>query len=70
MPLIQEYLDLKAYKLEIEDPHLYDFNVPLDNGLKIKYTMEEAVDIIKNALRPLGDKYLEVVERLLDGRAY
>ena len=67
LPLIQEYLDLKAYKLEIEDPHLYDFNVPLDNGLKIKYTMEEAVDIIKNALRPLGDKYLEVVERLLDG---
>lgn len=65
--LIQEYLKIKADLLEIGDPHLYDFGVPLDNNLKIKYSLEEAIQIIKNALKPLGDEYLKVVDYLLDG---
>lgn len=65
--LIQRYLKIKADLLEIDEPHLYDFGVPLDNNLKIKYTFEEAIEIIKNALKPLGDEYLEVVDYLLDG---
>lgn len=65
--VMQEYLKLKAEFLEIDDPHLYDFGVPLDSDLKIKYSLEEAIEIIRNALKPLGDKYLEVVDILLDG---
>lgn len=53
--------------LGIDDPHLYDFGVSLDNNLKIKYSFEEAVGIIKNALKPLGDEYLKVVDYLLNG---
>lgn len=67
LPLIQKYLSLKAEILKIDDPHLYDFGVPLDNNLKLKYSMEEAVEIIKNALSPLGEEYLENVEYLLNG---
>lgn len=64
---IQNYLKLKAKLQKIEDPHLYDFNVPLDSNLKIRYSLEEATSIIKNALRPLGEEYLKVVEVLLNG---
>lgn len=67
LPLIQKYLSLKTEILKIDDPHLYDFGVPLDNNLKLKYSMEEAVEIIKNALSPLGEEYLENVEYLLNG---
>lgn len=67
LSLIQKYLKIKSDLLGIDDPHLYDFGVPLDNNLKIKYSFEEAVEIIKNALRPLGDEYLEVVDFLLNG---
>ena len=67
LPLIQKYLSLKAEILKIDDPHLYDFGVPLDNNLKLKYSMEEAVEINKNALSPLGEEYLENVEYLLNG---
>lgn len=67
LPLIQKYLSLKAEILKIDDPHLYDFGVTLDNNLKLKYSMEEAVEIIKNALSPLGEEYLENVEYLLNG---
>lgn len=65
--LIQKYLRIKSELLEISNPHLYDFGVPIDNNLKIKYSLEEAVEIIKNALKPLGEEYLQAVEYLLDG---
>lgn len=67
LPLIQEYLKIKAAAIDIDQPHLYDFNVPLDNGIKRKFTLEEAIDIIKKALAPLGKEYLKTIDILLDG---
>ena len=46
---------------------MYDFNVPLDNGIKREFTLEEAIDIIKKALAPLGEEYLKTIDILLDG---
>jgi len=65
--LIQKYLKIKSSILEIEKPHLYDFSVPLDNNLKINYSINEAIDIVLNALKPLGEEYIKVVKILLDG---
>ena len=65
--LAQQYLKIKADLLEIDNPHLYDFNVPLDSNLKIRYSIEEAKEIILNALNPLGSKYIEVVKKLFNG---
>lgn len=65
--LIQTYLKQKSELLEINDPHLYDFDVSLDNDLKIKFSLDEAIEIIKKALEPLGEEYLNVVELLLNG---
>lgn len=67
LPLIQEYLKIKAAAIDIDQPHLYDFNVPLDNGIKREFTLEEAIDIIKKALAPLGEEYLKTIDILLDG---
>lgn len=67
LSLIHKYLKMKSNLLDINTPHLYDFGVPLDSDLKIKYTLEEAVEIIKGALKPLGNEYLQVVEYLLNG---
>lgn len=67
LELAQKYLQIKADLLEIEGPHLYDFNVPLDSNLKIKYSLKEAKEIILNALEPLGLEYIEVVKTLFDG---
>ena len=65
--LIQKYLKIKSDLLEIEEPHLYDFGVPLDSNLKIKYSLEEAKEIILKALEPLGQEYIEIVKTLFDG---
>lgn len=69
LDLIQKYLKIKANFLKIEEPHLYDFGVPLDldNNLKTNYSIEEAKEIILEALKPLGSKYIETVKLLFDG---
>lgn len=65
--LIQKYLKIKFDLLEIEEPHLYDFSVPLDSDSKTKYSLEEAKEIILNALEPLGADYTKVVKILFNG---
>ncbi len=64
LELIKKYLQLKTRALSINDPHLYDYSVPLDNENKRKYSLEEAIDIVKKALKPLGKEYLKVVDLL------
>ena len=67
IPLIQKYFKIKTTLLNEKSPHLYDLNVPLDFKTTKKYTLEESIDIIKEALKPLGKEYLKVVDILLDG---
>ena len=64
--LIQNYLNIKANKLKIKKPHLYDFGVNLNENIP-KYSLEDAIKIIKESLKPLGDEYLKAVDILLDG---
>lgn len=67
LSLIQSYLKIKSNILEIEEPHSYDFNVPLDNNLQIKYTINDAKKIIINALKPLGSEYIKIIKKLFKG---
>ena len=66
LPVIQKYFGLKAQTLGVLDPHLYDLSVPLDDPISKKYTIEEAIQIVREALKSLGEKYLNVVDTLLD----
>jgi oligoendopeptidase F len=65
--VMEKYLKIKIDSLNIENPHLYDLNVPLNTDQIPKYTIEEGIEIIKNALAPLGKEYLKVVDILLNG---
>lgn len=64
LELYQAYLNLKMKFLNLNFPKIYDTNLSF-NEIKIKYTLEEAIEIIKEALRPFGEQYLNVVEELL-----
>ena len=64
---MQKYLVLKVNLLGIKEPHLYDLNVSLDSNLEIKYSLEDAQEIILKALEPLGLEYIQVVKSLFNG---
>lgn len=65
LSLIHKYLKIKTKLNNIETPHIYDFGLQPDYN--IEYSLEEAIDIIKNALESLGNEYMKVVNILLDG---
>ena len=67
LSLLHEYYKVKTNPLDIDKPHMYDLDVPLSNDLEIRFTTEEAIEIIRGAFKPLGEEYLKVVDCLLDG---
>lgn len=67
LELMRKYLRIKVELLGIEEPHLYDFTVPLDFDAERKFPLEDAIAIIKGALSPLGDEYIATIDELLNG---
>ncbi len=71
---VHEYLDisinyqkLKAKLLSNKEYHLYDTYAPVVSSLVSKYSKEEAISLVKKALNPLGEGYLNQFQKILDG---
>ncbi|MGI6467317.1 MAG: oligoendopeptidase F [Sphaerochaetaceae bacterium] len=62
-PLLHRYYDLRAKVLGLKQLSHYDVYVPLVKDVKVKHTYEEAVDVISNSLKILGDEYVDVVTK-------
>ncbi|MBV9298475.1 MAG: oligoendopeptidase F family protein, partial [Verrucomicrobia bacterium] len=64
LPLLHEYYDLRRELLKIQDIHQFDTFVPLIPEIQASVDFEEAIDLVVQALSPLGAGY---VEPLRDG---
>ena len=62
-PVMHSYVSLRQELLGIEDGKMYDMYVPLIDMPDIKYTFEEAQELSKKALAPLGEDYVELLDR-------
>ena len=60
---LNRYVDIKKKFLGLNEIHMYDLYVPLTENFDMKIPYEEAQDIILNALKPLGEEYLELIKR-------
>jgi len=67
LPLFYKYLALRRKMLLLDDLHLYDCSVPIVKQPEKKYSFDEAVEILRKGLSPLGEKYLKDMENLLTG---
>jgi oligoendopeptidase F len=69
LPAVHRYYDVRRRKMKLKDIHQYDTYVPILSDLEIKRTWKQAVDLVIESLRPLGDEYCATLEKgLLDGR--
>ncbi len=63
-----KYLNFRKQALALSDLHFYDTYVPIVGDVTFDIPYEEAVDIGIQAMRPLGDEYVNVLkEGLLGG---
>ena len=64
LPTLHEYYSIRKKALDVDKLKHYDVYVPLVKSVETKTTYEEAVEICRNALAPLGKEY---TDRLCDG---
>ncbi|MGM0166023.1 oligoendopeptidase F [Enterococcus sp. AZ135] len=63
LPLLHRYVELRKELLGLEELHMYDLYTPLLAEAPVKFTYEEAQEKALEALKPLGEEYLEVVKK-------
>lgn len=68
LPVLFDYFKLKQKELGLEDFYIYDAMASTERGEQKKYTYDEAFEIIKNALSPLGSEYLALLDRARNER--
>ena len=61
LPTMYRYVDFRKTMLGLDELHYYDVYAPLIADLDVKYTYEEAQEIILKAIEPLGKEYGDVV---------
>lgn len=62
-----DYAALRKDVLHVEELHLYDMYVPMTADYKKTVSFEQAKEIVKKALAPLGEEYGRVLGKGLDG---
>ncbi|HKK96382.1 MAG TPA: oligoendopeptidase F [Anaerovoracaceae bacterium] len=58
---LHKYTSLRKKALKLEELKMYDVYVPICNVPDKKYTFDDAVNIMKKALAPLGEEYIDVL---------
>lgn len=56
-----KYVELRKRLLEVEELHAYDLSVPLVAEAKEDITYEEGFALMLEALKPLGEEYIEIL---------
>lgn len=64
---LHRYYDLRKRVLGVDAIRLYDTKVPLVSEIKVEHSFDEAVDVVAEALSPLGDEYVETLTNGLRG---
>ena len=62
------YLKLKERMLGVEQLKYSDVYAPVVKGVDLKYTYEEAKELVLDAIKPLGGDYRGVIERAFEER--
>ena len=65
LPSLHKYYELRREILGLDKLTCYDLVVPL-NEIKKEYTIEDAQELILNALKPLGEEYLSHYKKVFD----
>lgn len=63
LPLLHRYVELRKELLGLNELHMYDLYTPLLAEAPVKFTYEEAQAKALEALKPLGEEYLDVVKK-------
>ncbi len=62
LPLLHRYVELRKKALGLSEIHMYDLYAPMVEGVHCSYSFEEAKEMVKEGLAPLGEEYRALLE--------
>ncbi len=68
LPLMKRYLKLRKTVLGLDELHMYDLYCPIVADCHGEMTYEEAKKMVKEACAPLGQNYLDLLDRAYNER--
>ena len=68
LPIMKRYLELRKTVLGLDELHMYDLYCPIVSECAAETTYEEAKQMVKEACAPLGQKYLDLLDRAYNER--
>lgn len=60
---VQEYFSLRKEILQLDVQHVYDIQLELVNEVDAKYSIDDCFDIMDEALKVLGDDYIQLLHK-------
>ncbi len=67
MPLMHRYVKLRKKALGVDELHMYDLYAPMVDEVTMKIPFEEAKEIVRKGLTPLGEEYIQTLSEGMDG---
>lgn len=62
LPAMYRYMEVRKKALKVDELHMYDIYAPMVQDFKMDVTFEEAKQIVKEGLKPLGEEYQSILE--------
>lgn len=66
LPLLHRYLELRKKLLKLDDLHMYDLFTPLVEQFDMEIDYEQAKQMVKESLEPLGEEYRQILQEGFD----
>lgn len=66
--VLQGYLEIKRKMLGLQKVAIYDTFAPVVSEVEKKYTYDEAIELIKEAVSVLGDEYVSLIDKAKNER--
>lgn len=68
LPKLHKYVSLRKRLLNLDELHFWDLYTPMIEDFEMKFTYEEACEIMYKALAPMGEGYLALVKQGINNR--
>lgn len=62
LPQMYRYVALRKRLLGVDELHMYDVYTPIVENYTVRYTFEEAKEIVLKGLAPMGEEYLSILK--------
>lgn len=66
LPILYKFYEKKRQILGLDKFYIFDQAAPIGKGSAKKYGYDEAIELIKDAVKPLGEEYVSLIQKAKD----